>query len=318
MERQLEAFIVHMSIAWTKLLQAKYERDNIDFYIRAANGRRQRTRDGDWVTKPLQQMIAEQFQDSHPIRANLNFFIGLRNKIEHRYEREIAALVTGRTQAYILNFEEVLVSEFGSSESLSNTLRFPLFVSSITDDAVAALKAVRKRVPKIVAEYIQDFDATLEPELTDHPSYEFRVYLVPKTSPKVSADVAMTFVRMDELSSDQLAVMEKAQTIIREKQVPVSDLESLLPSQIAKEVSAALGFTFSVNDHSLAWKYYKVRPPENDEHPERTKSQFCTYNRAFKRYVYTDAWVRYLVRHLSDPHEYLVVLGREMPNRASQ
>ena len=303
-----------MSIAWNKLLQAKYQRDKIDFYVRTPRGHRQRTRDGDWVTKPLHQMVAEQFADSDPVRANLLFFIGLRNKIEHRHEKDIAAVVTGRTQAYILNFEEVLVGEFGTAESLSDALRFPLFVSSITDDAVAALKAVRKRVPKAVAEYMQDFEASLDPELIDHPSYDFRVYLVPKTSPKASADVAMTFVRMDELSSDQLAVMEKAQTIIREKQVPVSDLESLLPSQISKELSTALGIPFSVNDHSLAWKHYKVSPPENDGHPERTKSQFCTYNSAFKRYVYTDAWVRYLIRHLSDPKEYAIVLGKEMPS----
>ncbi|MFE9958917.1 DUF3644 domain-containing protein [Micromonospora sp. NPDC005299] len=313
-ERQLEAFIVHMSIAWLKMLQAKYDRDKIDFYVRNSKGHRQRTRDGDWVTKPLHQMMTEQFDERDPRRVNLEFFIGLRNKIEHRHERDIATLISGRTQAFMLNFEKTLVSEFGNEESLGGFLRFPLFISSITDDAVEALKAVRKRVPRGIAEYIQDFDASLEPELSDHPSYDFRVYLVPKTGGKSTADAAMSFVRMEDLDTGQLALMDKVQTIIRDKEVPVSDLKGLLPREVAKQVAQLLGFPFSVNDHSLAWKFYQARPPEGDSHPERTKSQFCTYNRAFKRYVYSEAWVKYLARHLSDADTYKSVIGREQPS----
>lgn len=313
-ERQLEAFIVHMSIAWLKMLQAKYDRDKIDFYVRNSKGHRQRTRDGDWVTKPLHQMMTERFDERDPRRINLEFFIGLRNKIEHRHERDIATLISGRTQAFMLNFEKTLVSEFGHDESLGDSLRFPLFISSITDDAIEAVKAVRKRIPKGVAEYIQDFDASLEPELSDHPSYDFRVYLVPKTAGKTSADVAMSFVRIEDLNPEQLALMDKMQTIIRDKEVPVSDLNALLPGEVAKQVAQLLGARFSVNDHSLAWKFYEVRPPEGDAHPERTKSQFCTYNRAFKRYIYSEAWVKYLARHLSNADTYQEVIGREWPS----
>lgn len=313
-ERQLEAFIVHMSIAWLKMLQAKYDRDKIDFYVRNSKGHRQRTRDGDWVTKPLHQMMTERFDERDPRRINLEFFIGLRNKIEHRHERDIATLISGRTQAFMLNFEKTLVSEFGHDESLGDSLRFPLFISSITDDAIEAVKAVRKRIPKGVAEYIQDFDASLEPELSDHPSYDFRVYLVPKTAGKTSADVAMSFVRIEDLNPEQLALMDKMQTIIRDKEVPVSDLKALLPGEVAKQVAQLLGVRFSVNDHSLAWKFYEVRPPEGDAHPERTKSQFCTYNRAFKRYIYSEAWVKYLARHLSNADTYQEVIGREWPS----
>src|SRR4051794_23135071 len=82
--RSLEAFVVHMSIGWLKLLQARYERDGDDIYVRDQRGWRQRTRDGDYVTKPLSQMLEEVFEPSDPVRKNVEFFVGLRNRIEHR------------------------------------------------------------------------------------------------------------------------------------------------------------------------------------------------------------------------------------------
>jgi Domain of unknown function (DUF3644) len=146
-ERQLEAFIVHMSMGWLKLLQASAERDGDDLYIRDARGRRVRAQDGEWLHKPLKTLAEEFFPDKDPRLANLLFFVRLRNKIEHRYERDIASLVAGRTQALLLNYETTLVDLFGASEGLSNQLCFPLFLSSITEDAVKALKCSGPSAP---------------------------------------------------------------------------------------------------------------------------------------------------------------------------
>jgi len=38
MERQLEAFIVHMSMGWLKLLQAHFEKTGLDIFIRDERG----------------------------------------------------------------------------------------------------------------------------------------------------------------------------------------------------------------------------------------------------------------------------------------
>ncbi|MEU8117619.1 DUF3644 domain-containing protein [Spirillospora sp. NPDC049024] len=309
MERQLEALIVHMSIGWLKLLQARYERDGLDLYIRNSRGQRQRTRDGDWVTKPLHQMSSEEFDERDPRRVNLEFFIGLRNKIEHRHERDVATLIAGKTQALLLNYERTLIENFGAGESLADCLRFPLFVSTITDDAVSAIKEVRKRVPRTVLDYVQDFDASVEFDISSDQSYDFRIYLVPKTGSKTEADVAMSFVRLEDLDKDQLGLMEKMQTVIREKQVPIEDLGSLLPKQVVAKIQNGLGWKFTVNDHARAWKHFDVRPPEGSEYPEQTKQQFCRYNILFGRHVYTEAWVKYLIRKLGDPEEFEKIVG---------
>jgi len=200
-ERQLEAFVVHMSIGWLKMLQARYEQDGgrRALYELDARGRRERTRQGDGVMKPLSALLGEAYADNDPIRHNVEFFLGLRHKIEHRYDRDIASLVVGETQALVLNSERELVEHFGAGEGLANELRIPIFLSSITEDAVEALHEIRTRVPRAVLDYVQDYDAALDPEIAGDDAYDFRVYLIPKLGPKTEADIAMTFVRLEKL-----------------------------------------------------------------------------------------------------------------------
>lgn len=315
-ERQLEAFVVHMSMGWLKLLQARAERDGDDLYIRDARGRRVRAQDGGWLCKPLKKLAEEFFPQKDPRLANLMFFIKLRNKIEHRYERAIASLVAGRTQALLLNYETTLVELFGIDDGLSSRLRFPLFLSSITEDAAEALKAVRARVPKGVLEWAQDFDAGLEPDVAADQAYDFRIYLIPHTGPKTEADAAMTFVRLEDLTEEQRATMRQVQTIVRDRQVPVSDLGALLPGEVARRVAAEIGRPFTASSHhARAWRYFGVRPPSGVPDPARTKSDFCRWNPAFRQYVYTENWVKFLIRKLSDEKTYREVMktpgGRE-------
>lgn len=308
-ERQLEAFIVHMSMGWLKLLQAHAEKNGGDPFIRNSRGHRIRHDDGGWRFKPLNTLMNEYFPDTDPRKTNISFFIGLRNIIEHRYEKNTAALVAGRTQAYLLNYENSLVEWFGQDEAVGSELRFPLFLSSITQDAAEAVKAVRAQVPRGVLEWVQDFDADLEPEIAADQKFDFRIYLIPHKGPKTEADAVMTFVKPDELTDEQRAVMDQVQTIIREKHVPVADLGALRAGQVVEKVAQALGDHFTLHHHTQAWKYFKVRPPSTAGDKHNTKADFCRYNAAFEQYVYTEAWVSYLVRKLSDQATYDAMLA---------
>lgn len=312
-ERWLEAFIVHMALAWLKLLQAHYEESGKSraLYLLDDQKRRQRTREGDWLMKPLHTLLAETYVDVSAARKNVEFFLGLRHKIEHRHDRDVAALVSGRVQAIVLNFERELVRMFGPEEGLADELRFPVFVGTVTDDALEALKVVRARTARPVLDYIQDFDAALDPEVAADSAYDFRVVLIPQTGPKTEADVAMSFVRLEELDDEQRVQIDKALTIIREKQVPVQDYDSLRPAQVAERVSEQIGIRFNTHDHTSCWQHYEVRPPRDSQHPERTKPEFCRWNQTFERHVFTQAWVAYLVRKLGDADEHRRVLGRD-------
>lgn len=315
-QRQLEAFIVHMSLAWLRLLQAKVEHDSGDLFTRDKRGRRIRADDGDWRMKPLDTLTSELFASNDPRRVGLEFFTGLRNKIEHRYEKDIAALVAGKTQAHVINYEQTLVEWFGSSESVAEELRFPIFLSSITDDAVEAVKAVAARVPRHVRQWVYDFDANLDPAIASDQRFDFRILLIPQTGTKTTADTAMTFVKLDELDAEQRAVIDQAQTIIRDKQVPVANLDKYIATEVAREVAKRLGHAFTVTDHTSCWKHYGVRPPlDGKSKPEDTDAKYCVWDRIAKRHLYTSAWVKRLAAELAEPTMFETVCGH--PPRAA-
>jgi hypothetical protein len=146
---------------------------------------------------------------NHPVRRNVEFFIGFRNKIEHRYEQLLEPVVAGKAQSLIMNYEQMLIDAFGEKESLADRLRFPVFLTALTDGAVAALKEVHKRLPKRLTKYVSDYDESLTGDVRDDHRYEFRVYLVQQTGPKTDADASMRFVRYDDLTDEERAKLEQ-------------------------------------------------------------------------------------------------------------
>jgi hypothetical protein len=114
----------------------------------------------------------------------------------------------------------------------------------------------------------------------------------------------MTFVREDELTDDQRAVMDQVRTIIREKKVPVGGSEEFLPGQVVDQVKPQIEKDFSLHVHTQAWRFFGVRPPSDAPDQYNTKSEFCYMNELVGKHVYTRAWINYLVRKLSDPEIY--------------
>lgn len=310
--RRLEAFVVHMQIAWLYLLHARFERDGVDFYYRDTRGRRKRI-DGDFMTWDLARCIKEVFPNQdHPVRRNVEFFIGFRNKIEHRYEQLLESVVAGKAQSFVINYEQMLSETFGMKESLSDRLRFPIFLTSLTDAGVGALKEVHKSLPKRLTKYVTEYDASQIDEVRDDHRYEFRVYLVQQTGPKGTADVTMKFVRQDDLTPEERGQFEHVQTIVREKPVPVMNVGMHKPSYVSHRVSETLGVKFTASsDHVRAWKHFGVRPETGADHRERTDACYCTYDEAHGDYVYTDAWITLLTTELRDPGVFAEVIGHD-------
>ncbi|GAA1217753.1 DUF3644 domain-containing protein [Rhodoglobus aureus] len=309
-ERQLEAFIVHMSMGWLKLLQANALKNNGDPYIRGKGGRRVSHPDGDWTYKSLHTMAYEYFSANDARAANLTFFTGLRNRIEHRHEKNIASFVSGRTQSNLLNYESVLVEIFGEDEGLGSELRFPLFVSTITGDGIKAVKAVRAAVPKGLLEWIQDFDTGVDESVTRDQGFEFRVFLLPHTGPKSEADASMTFVRESELDDSERKVLDQVRTVIREKQVPVDSLGSMRAGQVVDAVRERVP-NFTMHWHTRAWKFFNARPDTKNKNRTSTRSDFCRYSAPFEQYVYTQSWVDFLIRKFGDASLRDEILGRK-------
>ena len=67
------------------------------------------------------------------MRKNLDFFIGLRNKIEHRSMPELEHRIFGECQSLLFNFEDFLFQEFGTKYALNESLSLALQFSQLRD-----------------------------------------------------------------------------------------------------------------------------------------------------------------------------------------
>ena len=57
---------------------------------------------------------------------NLEFFVGLRNKIEHRFLPQLDPDIFGECQAMLINFETLLSEEFGAKQAVGADFPFAL------------------------------------------------------------------------------------------------------------------------------------------------------------------------------------------------
>lgn len=312
--RRLEGFFVHMHIAWLYLLQARFRRDGIDFRYRLPNGRFEKI-DGEPKTWDLQKCVYERYPDDGPVRKNLEFTIGLRNKIEHRYEEAIAIVAMGYAQALVLNFEEELVSTFGERYSLGDRLRFPIFVGSITGIGESASQDLRDTLPRSTKDFVARFEQDLDSSVVQDQRYEFRLHLVPKLGPKSTADRALSFVREDDLTTEERATLEQlgrtGRVIVREQVRDVASADLLRPSEVVEAVQARIPFKFNMSHFVTGWKETGCRPAHASSNPERTTTRYCVYDKPHGDYLYKRAFVDKLAREASTETKFESFYGRK-------
>lgn len=302
-----EGFTVMMIIGWTSLFHAIFETRNIDYFYHNSDGSYILI-DGDQKAWELSKCLSEFYKASqNPIRKNLEFFIGLRNKIEHRYVPAIDPHVAGECQALLLNFDELLVGQFGEFFALREYLTVPLQTSTLRSiNQVHVMRKFQGSQYDIIKDYIDAYRSQLPDEIYQDPKYSFRVYLVPKIGNHFSSsDIAFEFVKYDPKNPEEIKTLAKQIALIREKRIPVANQGKFKPGSVSKIVSERIGRTFGVHNHTQAWKYYKIR--KSGETPEDCKTEFCQFDEAHRDYIYTQQWVDFLVKKLVDNEEYIKV-----------
>jgi hypothetical protein len=313
--RHLEGFFVHMHMAWLYLFQAQYQRDHRDYHWRKPNGHYERV-NGEPKTWDLAKFVRERWAENEPVRKNLEFTIALRNKIEHRYEEATSLMVAGYAQALLVNFEEDLTQLFGSGHTLGSQLRFPIFLGTFTPAGTARAVAMRRQVPSKTGRFIAQFESMLEPKVIEDQRYEFRVHLIPKVGAKTDADLALTYVRAADLPAEQreaLAEIGKTGTVIVREQIrDVASADKLRPRQASKAIQDLIPFKFSTYSHfPRAWKALKARPLTGDANPERTRAEYCIYNRPYNDYLYTQKFVDKVAEKVATEQGFRDFLGME-------
>jgi len=313
-------FLVMIVISWTALFHAIfYSRGKRPWYRKTGSGSGRAVRyqkvDGDPKHWDLMECTRQYFGgDNPPERKNLEFLVKLRNKIEHRYLPDLDASLYGECQAALMNLESLLVTEFGKRFALLDELALALqFSQIIPPERRQAAQKLAGSASKSVREYVEKFRGGLPSTTLNSMKYSFNVYLVPKVANRSSAaDAAVTFVRVDEASEEELLRLEKLNVLIREKRIPIANLDCYKPSQVVDKVRGRLSHYFTMGTHTAAWKHYKVRPQAGAESPEKTDPAYCFYDEVHGDYIYTQAWVDLLVRDLSTEQGYRAVTGRSI------
>jgi hypothetical protein len=231
---------------------------------------------------------------------------------------------TGFCQSLLLNYEEELVTQFGPACSIANLAHFPIALSTFTREGVASLVAAQEALPKRLRDFFVDYRSGLEPEVANDRRFEFRVELVQKRAPKSEADLAVSFVREEDLSPDELIAYESlgrtGRVVIREKERPVANLNRLRPKRVCEEVESRIPFRFRwSSEFPRAWKYFRVRPDgtAKGKAREKTDEHYCVYDEPHDDYVYTPAFVDKLVKACATKAGFVKVIGRQPRVRQS-
>lgn len=312
--RSFSDFIVHIHLAWQNLLHADRKRHKLEIFYREPGGRRQfkRNPDGSKKTWDLKQCLKYEFQDNDPVRANIEFFIGLRNHVEHHFQDSLLNATAPEAHACIINFESELVSRFGQEESLGAELKFPVFVQSLTPPQYDEQRMLRSGLPVSVSTFITEFQAQLPDSIRNNEYFAYRLLLLPMKGPKTEADMALNFVKQDDLSEGQLKELLGGQgsVIFAEKYREALHGEEMLPKAAAKAVEELIPFSFSVNAFTQVRKKWQIGPAKTGDKVQLPKSEgYCLYSPAFKQFVYRQKLVERLVEALSTPEKYESLVG---------
>ena len=304
-------FIVLMCIAWTSLLHAIFIKEKIKPCYKV--GKRYKRVEGEIQYWELKECVRRCDKLSAPVKKNIEFFIPLRNKIEHKFMPEIDSSIFAECQALLMNFDTLVEKEFGESFCLKESLSFSLqlFPSTKTLEMSASMGKDAVKVTK----FIESYRAALDPGIIQSGQYSFKAYLIQVANHKSKDALPVQFVNFSSLTAEEQGSLSAFVAMTKEKHILVANKGTLKPGTVVKKVQEALGNPkifrgrkevnkFNLNTHTAFCKKYNVWPSDRNRFPEQTKSQYCIYDEPNASYLYTEAWVDFLVKQMQVPGEY--------------
>ena len=314
-----QSFIVNMHIAWTALFHAYFFKNGIKpYYLKnqsKSKGRRYQKvtynlpdgstlKDNKWWD--LSQCLKSFFRNNtmNPVRKNLEFFIGLRNLIEHRSLPEIDIMVYGEAQANVLNFNEFLIDHFGEDHRLDYMLTFSIQLFRNPDNILQAMqKELTKKDSENVLSYINSFRSALASAVFNDPQFAFKAALIQVKNHPGKDTLALKFISEKDLTPEQLESLENAGIVlIKEKEKMVDgvppnfklDYRQLI-SRLRKEIPG-----IKINSY-----FHQIRKKIMEEKPELYYNRFLNPNnpnKSMKKTFYDPKIIEEIKKYYSKPH----------------
>lgn len=303
---KVEAYILLMIIAWTKLFHSYFNHEiGNKYYYKKRNGRYEIV-DGERKAWDLKTCIKKFGKLRETIKANLEFFIGLRNKVEHRYvtKSELDILIFGECQSLLYNYENILIEIFGQDYSINENLAYSLQFSQMrTNEQILSNKKVLSREIRNIREYVEKYRSSLSDDIFCSQEYSIKLIQIPKISNTNRNDLSVEFVRWDELSEEDVENYKKLDVIIKDKIVKKEavNIDRIKPGVVLERIEERTGIKLSHYDHMCFYYVFSVRPISNENlDPFETNTKYCHYDELHDDYVYQETWVDFLVKIISE------------------
>ena len=263
-------YIVLMCIAWTSLFHAIFFKRGIKPFYREKNKVRFKRVDGEIQFWELATCVKEYFKgEDCAIRKNIELFIPLRNKLEHKFLPELDANIFAECQALLLNFDKIVEKEFGEDYCLRESLSFALqlFPSSRT----LAMGIKMSKDAQKITRFIDKYRASISTDIMQSGEYSFKAFLIQVANHKSVDALPVQFFPYDKLTDDEKKKVERIAGLIKEKHIPVVNKGTLKPATVIQQVQERLGNPkiirgkkqvnkFNSDTHTRCWKKYEVRP----------------------------------------------------------
>jgi hypothetical protein len=317
-------YIVLMCIAWTALFHAVFFKRKIKPFYRKADGLRFLIVDGDYKYWELNTCLEKYYitNTNDPIRKNLEFFIRLRNKIEHKSLPEIDSNIFGECQAMLFNFDNFIEREFGEKYCIREALTFSLQLFPSRKTLSGSIKP--SSVTTQILHFINQYRSSISTEIIESGHYSFKAFLIQISNHANQEALPVQFVQWDKLSEEEKNAAKRVAALVQQKQteVPVINANLLKPKEVVKQVQERLGNRqvqkagknidyFNMHTHSKAWKRYNIRPSNNSKSPSKTNKEYCIYDKAHNDYLYKPEWVSFLADKLGNDEEYRSLFNNE-------
>ncbi|MFN0278714.1 MAG: DUF3644 domain-containing protein [Pyrinomonadaceae bacterium] len=285
------------------------------------NPKRYEIVDGERKAWELSKCIRQFGKLNSAVTANLEFIIGLRNKIEHRHidELTIGALVFGECQSLLYNYENVLIELFGQEYAVNENLAYSLQFSTMrTAEQKKSVKSYQSREATRIKEYVKNYREDLPEDVFLSQEFSIKLIQIPKVSNTSRNDLAIEFVNWKDLSDEERAAYEKLEVLVKEKREVhgVANLGRVKPGSILKEVEEKTGIKLNHNDHRCLYYVFSVRPITEEHLPtDQTNDKYCVYDTVHEDYLYAPAWADFLVAVLSSGQLTMEVVKENFKNR---
>lgn len=229
------AFISLMIIAWTALLHAYYLKKRTKPYFK--KGRRfeliiekvgnKQIKEYKWWD--LSKCIKEYFKGSNPPeRKNLEFFIPLRNMIEHRNLPELDISIFGECQSLVSNFDDFIEKEFVRTymlgQNLSHTLQFSFSQKNLMEFSRNELK--KKNLNQIV-NFIKTYRSSLSTNIFQSDKFSYKVVLIKVANHRSRNALPLKFVNYNDLSEEDKKKLQETGIVLtkeKERKIPEDSL----------------------------------------------------------------------------------------------